>query len=243
MQMKSTYLFTVLFSFISYAQPVKKAGVISYNESFGGTETNLYELYFCNQESVYERIFQPNPGSVQTIMGFVEPQIKSIYHTNTKSRQIIFKEGIAFKAVTALEEVTIDWKIEDKTKKIGGFNCQKATALFKGNHYTAWFTSEIPVSFGPWKFYGLPGLILECYDSTNFFKVVVTKINFDSGCDLVVEKIRMADFDKPVSMKKYVELKRNENEEIFNFYQSISPRDSYLSVETDYTGFIREPLK
>jgi GLPGLI family protein len=30
--------------------------------------------------------------------------------------------------------------------------------------HTAWFALDIPISDGPWKFCGLPGLIMEVYD-------------------------------------------------------------------------------
>lgn len=62
----------------------------------------------------------------------------------------------------------INWKIEKETKKIGKFTCQKATAIFRGRNYTAWFTSKIPLPYGPWKLQGLPGLILEAYDAKKY---------------------------------------------------------------------------
>src|SRR5690606_32559800 len=61
----------------------------------------------------------------------------------------------------------LDWEILEDTKDIGGYICQKAVANFKGRVYEAWFTTEIPMPFGPWKLQGLPGLILAAADTKN----------------------------------------------------------------------------
>ncbi|MDR1984814.1 MAG: GLPGLI family protein [Prevotellaceae bacterium] len=67
-----------------------------------------------------------------------------------------------------------DWKIEKETKEIAGNKCQKATCNFRGRNYVAWFTNEIPISEGPWKFNGLPGLIVKVYDTQEHYDFELT---------------------------------------------------------------------
>jgi GLPGLI family protein len=57
-----------------------------------------------------------------------------------------------------------NWKIQNDTLTVIDYLCQKATCSFRGKNYTAWFTTDIPINNGPWKFGGLPGLILTVYD-------------------------------------------------------------------------------
>lgn len=58
-----------------------------------------------------------------------------------------------------------EWDMSsDSSKTILGYECQMATCKFRGREWTAWFALDIPISDGPWKFCGLPGLIMEAYD-------------------------------------------------------------------------------
>ena len=79
-----------------------------------------------------------------------------------------------------MEEIPkMNWMIDyTETKKIANYNCNKATVNFRGRDYTAWYTIQLPFSFGPWKFNGLPGLILEITDVTNTFKWRASKIKY-----------------------------------------------------------------
>ena len=58
-----------------------------------------------------------------------------------------------------------DWEIHPDTRTIKGYQSQKATTSFAGRDYVAWFSPEVPIPDGPYKFNGLPGLILEIADT------------------------------------------------------------------------------
>lgn len=65
---------------------------------------------------------------------------------------------------------SLEWRFCDEaTDSIMGYDCRKATVEFAGRNYTAWFTPEIPLPFGPYKFGGLPGLILKLEDAEQQF--------------------------------------------------------------------------
>ncbi|MDQ1161875.1 GLPGLI family protein [Chryseobacterium sp. SORGH_AS 447] len=59
-----------------------------------------------------------------------------------------------------------EWKILSDKQKIGEYNTQKATTSFGGREWIAWFSTDIPFQDGPYKFYGLPGLIVKIEDTT-----------------------------------------------------------------------------
>jgi len=61
----------------------------------------------------------------------------------------------------------IEWKVLQDKQKIGEYNTQKAVTNFGGRTWIAWFTTEIPLQDGPYKFQGLPGLIIKIEDSTD----------------------------------------------------------------------------
>lgn len=69
------------------------------------------------------------------------------------------------------ENISIQWNIIDKdTMTVCGYPCKKATTSYAGRTWIAWFSEDLPISCGPWKLSGLPGLILSASDSENYFK-------------------------------------------------------------------------
>ncbi|MEA1850670.1 GLPGLI family protein [Chryseobacterium sp. MHB01] len=64
------------------------------------------------------------------------------------------------------EDQKPEWKILPEKQKIGAYNAQKATTSYGGREWVAWFSTDIPFQDGPYKFYGLPGLIVKLEDTT-----------------------------------------------------------------------------
>jgi len=62
-----------------------------------------------------------------------------------------------------------NWELHDDTDSINGFFVRKATCGYSGRNWIAWYAPEIPVSDGPYTFNGLPGLILNLYDTDNHY--------------------------------------------------------------------------
>lgn len=74
-----------------------------------------------------------------------------------------------------------NWQIDSETATVCGYECFKATCHWRGRDFTAWFTPDIPVEYGPWKFSGLPGLIMKVSDNDGLYSfeaVAVENGNF-----------------------------------------------------------------
>jgi GLPGLI family protein len=76
---------------------------------------------------------------------------------------------------------------------------QKATLRYGGRDWIAWFCPEIPLSDGPYKFCGLPGLILKVYD--NRMHYIFEAISIEENNDFT--------FVEPAGVE-YVQISRNE---------------------------------
>ena len=81
-----------------------------------------------------------------------------------KSQKTIFKDRIGRDVYSYEEDRPLNWKISSETTKIGDYKVQKAETDFGGRKWTAWFTTDLPYQDGPYKFGGLPGLIVKAED-------------------------------------------------------------------------------
>lgn len=64
---------------------------------------------------------------------------------------------------------SFEWTFGDQSREIAGYECMKATTSWGGREWRVWFTQDVPIDAGPWKFSGLPGLILAAEDSQGHY--------------------------------------------------------------------------
>lgn len=115
------------------------------------------------------------------------------------------------------EDIKFNWKILPEKQKIGEYTAQKAITEFGGREWTAWFSTDLPFQDGPYKFYGLPGLIIKIEDSNNNYSWKLSgnkkinnydessyaeKINAKYGVSLTVSPTTKERFDKAYEVFK-----------------------------------------
>lgn len=107
------------------------------------------------------------------------------------------------------DPVKFAWNILPEKQKIGEYNTQKATTEYGGRAWTAWFSSDIPFQDGPYKFYGLPGLIVKIEDTEKNYSWMLSgnkKIaNYDelSHSDKINAKYGVSNTVTPTTKEKF----------------------------------------
>lgn len=145
-----------------------------------GSKTSVYDDYYRSLRYLghsgiaVNRVYD-NPSDIQdATAGITCDQIYTDF-----DKQILFTGRYFSNTLYTKEEpiATIEWSIQPQKKEILQQECQMATATFKGRNYTAWFAPAIPISSGPWKLHGLPGIILAANDDKNEISFTCTKIS------------------------------------------------------------------
>lgn len=106
------------------------------------------------------------------------------------------------------EDRKMAWKILPEKKKIGEFTVQKAETDFARRHWTAWFTSEVPVLDGPYKFSGLPGLIIDIADATGSHRMELKGIKKMAATKM--EEANLQGKEIPFTKKKPLAVSRQQ---------------------------------
>lgn len=114
--------------------------------------------------------------------GFNREQMESLrsninytIEKDKKDQKILYKDRLGRDMYSYEEDRPINWKILSETTKIADYKVQKAETDFGGRKWTAWFTTDLPYQDGPYKFTGLPGLVVKVEDESGDYSFDLMK--------------------------------------------------------------------
>ena len=144
------------------------------------------------------------PEQVLANLGSFHGGVQDIFFRDAAAGRLTHTDQIGMDHLLYTEPLpAIDWELTDGERTIVGYACRRARCTFRGRSYEACYAPEIAVNCGPWKFGGLPGLILAIRDDAGVLDLEAT------GVEQRVEPIRMTDRNyMKTNRKKYLDLKQ-----------------------------------
>ncbi len=184
--MKRIHCFIAAFLFLAFSHAQK--AVVNYelvfNRSFERGKDFVHFDSYLNIKNGESWFYSVPAGSLTSSTNSfdVYPPIDSLFsvYKNLEKRKSVFMEpdfsGRQNYYKDSLHPMI--WNLIDEVKKIGDFECNKATTIFRGRNYTAWYYKDIPIPNGPWKLGGLPGLIIEVTEENNDMQISLRSVSF-----------------------------------------------------------------
>lgn len=144
----------------------------------GAFSSCFYSLYQHQRDSILQEglATSKSTAEIQKKWKGMPNGTTAITYRNLKDRQSCYVENFMSIGFYYDESIVpIDWHIHPTdTQTISGYLCQKATAKVSGRMWSVYFTPDIPLNNGPWKLWGLPGLIISATDSDGYFHYQLT---------------------------------------------------------------------
>lgn len=135
---------------------------------------NKEKSYYFNPEMV--KFYQHLDNQIKTFTNIQD--IAKNFIPVPKVRQSVWNENNVITITSPLGKYNysytankIEWKLLTGSKKIGNLTCNLAQATIDDTVFYAWYTVDIPFNDGPFKFKGLPGLILEVYNTNHTIEI------------------------------------------------------------------------
>lgn len=158
---------------------------------------------------------------------------KKVYKNLTENK-LIFRDFATkngkFSPYIVEESIPIlKWELIPVNKNIGKFNCKKAILKFRGRNYIAWYTPQIPTVHGPWKFHGLPGLIIQLQSKDQNIQFSLNSI-FSVSTNL--SKLQIPKNGEEITFEEYVKYKNNSTDEFLKKLYAKLPRGAKITVNS-----------
>lgn len=178
--------------------------------------------------------------NIDTEIRFINSERVPFIFKDLNKKNLIYSESfISSKSnfidseITTLDYLVKDtldnfnWIISKEHKKIKDFDCIKAISKFRGRDYEAWFTKSINIPIGPWKFGGLPGLIIAVNDLEMKYNYILTDINLDAKINLTDIRIPKTYIrNNKINYNKFLQLYNINKNELNQIAKAIYPTKS-----------------
>ena len=156
----------------------------------GSPRTINYALSFSGNRSIEVPLRKSQVAGIQPVS---DATFKAVVNTGSKkpfiykdlgSKKLILSDHISVNPYLVSDTLhNFNWDITTEKMTILDYECTKATTIFRGRKYIAWFAEAIAIPFGPWKFGGLPGLIIKVSDEEEKYKFELSGIHLKTGLD------------------------------------------------------------
>jgi len=195
MKLKLT-LAALFFSFWIYSQSYEVTYSMLQKDNGHNITTNIKCYLNGNKNhSVYEEDFElkgnKNTQNNENLEGneIISFNTNPVFFKDLSNNVIYYSDHVRFNFFNIVDRFEkIEWTIENETKFILNYDCQKAICKFRGRNFVVYFSKELPFNDGPWKLSGLPGLILEVssIDKIATFEIKAEKIE-------IAQEVKMID--------------------------------------------------
>ncbi|NMH27298.1 GLPGLI family protein [Flavobacterium silvaticum] len=179
MKEKILFVLLLLHAFL-HAQKVKvhyDSYLIDLKDEFGGINIISADLITDTNEALY---ISTTKDTVFTILDSGEYSSKKsdpfFLYKKLKTQEACYFGQSVHKNPVKDTDYKINWQIGKETKTLLGYHCNQAVCQWRGRSYTAFYTPDIPISSGPYKFDGLPGIILEINSEDKEVRIIARAI-------------------------------------------------------------------
>jgi len=125
---------------------------------------------------------------------------------------ITFNETVANTKWIYSESIKYEWKLGGKSKVINGYECKNAFTTYGGRNWEAWYSKDVPLDVGLYKFKGLPGMIISINDKEHLFTFELYDMGKRNNLKFTVYEPTYKEYDiKQTTRKEFNEFKRSYN--------------------------------
>lgn len=165
-------------------------------------------LFYTNTENIINLSCVDKIG---TVIGTMSADTYAVY-TDGQYYTFMFYRGKNL----LIKESSFEWIITDETKQIQNLTCYKAYYKevidlgedgTKINTHTIWFTPELPFQYGPYQYFGAPGLILEANNALGKNTYGTVKIELNTENKNMIDNIKkLEDVSEKITLETFMEM-------------------------------------